>query len=182
MNMAAKKQQTKQTNKTKQNKTKQKQLIIIKYNAVGILTNTVNLAYNVPVWTSVFCPLYTKSVLRVYRTLSVIRIYRTLSVIDINRTLSGICIPYTVRYTRKCDAVICTTACLHYVPSWLLCILHCDCFKSSINTNKVVIECFYSNMLKLQCLSTWILVSCESQAQIFKSRFQIPHVQLEMKS
>ena len=34
--------------------------------------NTVNLAYNVPVGTSVFCPLYTKSVLRVYRTLSVI--------------------------------------------------------------------------------------------------------------
>ena len=52
----------------------------------------------------------------------------------------------------------------------------------SINTNKVVIEFFYSNMLKLQCLSTWILVACESQAQIFKSRFQIPHVQLEMKS
>ena len=44
------------------------------------------------------------------------------------------------------------------------CILHCDCFKSSINTNKVVIEIFYSNMLKLQCLSTWILVACESQA------------------
>ena len=38
------------------------------------------------------------------------------------------------------------------------CILYCDCFKSSINTNKVVIEIFYSNMLKLQCLSTWILV------------------------
>ena len=37
-------------------------------------------------------------------------------------------------------------------------------------------------LLKLQCLSTWILVACESQAQIFKSRFQIPHVQLEMKS
>ena len=62
------------------------------------------------------------------------------------------------------------------------CILHCDCFKSSINTNKVVIEIFYSNMLKLQCLSTWILVACETQAQIFKSRFQIPHVQLEIKS
>ena len=88
---------------------------------------TVNLAYNVPVGTSVFCPLYTKSVLRVYRTLSVIPIYRTLSVIDINRTLSGICIPYTVRYTRKCDTVRCTTACLHHVPSWLLCIqiIHC---------------------------------------------------------
>ena len=80
--------------------------------------NTVNLAYNVPVGTSVFCPLYMKYVLRVYRTLSVIRIYRTLSVIDINRTLSGICIPYTVRYT---------TTCLHHVPSWLLCIqiIHC---------------------------------------------------------
>ena len=84
--------------------------------------NTINLAYNVPVGTSVFCPLYTKSVLRVYRTLSVIRIYRTLSVIDINLTLSGICIPYTVRYTRKCDIVRCTTACLHHGPSWLLCI------------------------------------------------------------
>ena len=88
---------------------------------------TVNLAYNIPVGTSVLCPLYTKSVLRVYRTLSVIRIYRTLSVIDINSTLSGIRIPYNVRYTRKCDTVRCTTACLHHVPSWLLCIqiIHC---------------------------------------------------------
>ena len=113
---------------------------------------TVNLAYNVPVGTSVFGPLYTKSVLRVYRTLSVI---------DINSTLSGICIPYTVRYTRKCDTVRCTTACLHYYvfKSFIVtCILHCDCFKSYINTNKVVIEFFYSNMLKLQCQSTWILI------------------------
>ena len=46
-------------------------------------------AYNVPVGTSVFCLLYTKSVLRVYRTLSVIHIYRTLSVMDINRTLKA---------------------------------------------------------------------------------------------
>ena len=38
----------------------------------GIYIYTVNLAYNVPVGTSVFCPLYTKSLLRVYRTLSVI--------------------------------------------------------------------------------------------------------------
>ena len=88
---------------------------------------TVNLAYNVPVGTSVLCPLYMNSVLRVYRTLSVIRIYRALSVIDINSTLSGICIPYNVRYTRKCGTVRCTTACLHHVPSWLLCIqiIHC---------------------------------------------------------
>ena len=96
------------------------------------LVTTVNLAYNVPVGTSVFCPLYTKSVLRVYCTLSVIRIYRTLSVIDINctlsviriyrtlsvidinRTLSGICISYTVRYTHKCDTVRYTTASLHH--------------------------------------------------------------------
>ena len=96
---------------------------------INIYIYTVNLAYNVPVGTSVFCPLYTKSVLRVYRTLSVIRIYRTLSVIEINRTLSGICIPYIVRYrpTRKCDSVRCTTACLHHVPSCLLCIqiIHC---------------------------------------------------------
>ena len=70
---------------------------------IYIYIYTVNLAYNVPVGTSVLCPLYTKSVLRVYRTVSVIRTYRTLSVIDINSTLSGICIPYNVRYTRKCD-------------------------------------------------------------------------------
>ena len=97
------------------------------YTVSHLFNNTVNLAYNVPVGTSVFCPLYTKSVLRVYRTLSVIRIYRTLSVIDINLTLSGLCIPYTVRYTRKCDTVRCTTVCLHHVPSWLLCIqiIHC---------------------------------------------------------
>ena len=55
----------------------------------NVIYKTVNLAYNVPVGTSVFCPLYTKSVLRVYRTVSVIRIYRTLSVIDINRTLKA---------------------------------------------------------------------------------------------
>ena len=100
---------------------------------------TVNLAYNVPVGTSVFCPLYTKSVLRVYRTLSVIRIYRTLSVIDINRTMSGICIPYTVRYTCKCDTVRCTTACLHHVPSWLLCIQIIHCYTHCVRINWVVV-------------------------------------------
>ena len=72
-----------------------KQSGLCKQNVHNELKNTVRyiyiyskLRYNVPVGTSVFCPLYTKSVLRVYRTLSVIRIYRTLSVIDINRTLS----------------------------------------------------------------------------------------------
>ena len=111
------------------------------------LINTVNLAYNVPVGTSVLCPLYTKSVLRVYRTLSVIRIYRTLSVIDINSTLSGICIPYNVRYTRKCDTVRCTTACLHHVPSWLLCIQIIHCYMYF--TNKVVIDFFLLKHVKV---------------------------------
>ena len=136
---------------------------------------TVNLAYNVPVGTSVFCPLYTK-----YTYVSYFVCYRhkpyfvrTLFDIHVNVTLSDV----------QLHAYIMFHLGYYVFKSFIVtCILHCECFKSSINTNKVVIEIFYSNMLKLQCLSTWILVACESQAHIFKSRFQIPHVQLEMKS
>ena len=60
------------------------------------------------------------------------------------------------------------------------CILHCDCFKSSINTNKVVIEFFYSTMLKLQCLSTWILVVCESHAHRAGEHGDFDSVQLNL--
>ena len=128
---------------------------------------TVNLAYNVPVGTSVFCPLYTKSVLSIYRTWSVIDInltcpvyvYHTLFDIHVNVTLSDV----------QLHAYIKLHLGYYVFKSFIVtCILHCDCFKSSINTNKVVIDFFNSNMLKLQCLSTWILVACESQAQIFK--------------
>ena len=143
---------------------------------------TVNLVYNVPVGTSVFCPLYTKSVLRVYRTLSVIRIYRTLSVIDINHTVFDIHVNVTLSDVQLHAYIMFHLGYYVFKSFIVTCILHCDCFKSSINTNKVVTEILYSNMLKLQCLSTWIFIACESQAQIFKSRFQIPHVQLEMKS
>ena len=125
-----------------------------------IFGRTVNLAYKVPVGTSVFRPLYTKYVLRVYCTLSVIRIYCILSLIDINRTL------YTLFDIHvQLHAYIMFQLGYYVFKSFIVtCILHCDCFKCSINTNKVVIEIFYSNMLKLQCLSTWILVACESQA------------------
>ena len=131
---------------------------------------TVNLEYkyyNLPVGTSVFCPLYTKSVLRVYRTLSVIRIYRT---------LSGICIPYIVRYTLsnvQLHAYIMFHLGYYVFKSFIVTgILHCDCFKSSINKQ----SCY------LNCLFKHVKVTMPVDLDIGSTDFQIPHVQLEMKS